>query len=145
MNLTAEMDEVTLELYNQDWFYYVNNILSYASSLALVILLLLTTITMALDVVYLQTPGAKLLYNKFVENKKGNKLARGAVRMLVSKIAIQSFDEATRRSVPVMWVYMKNSIKHYVLVTVLIVILATGLDTILLIIYKLIRGFLTQL
>ena len=145
MNLTTEMDEVTLQLCNKDWFYYANSALGFISTVALIVLLLLTTLTMALDIIYLQLPGAKLLYTEFLENKKGNKFARGAVRLLVSKTAIQSFEEATQKSVPVMWVYMKNSIKHYIFVTILIVILATGLDTILLIVYKLIRGFLAQL
>ena len=143
--LTDRTDEIALQLMNNDWFYYVNNILRYASAIALVILVILTSLSMTFDLVYLVFPMAKQLYDEFVENKEGNKFARAAVRLLVSKTAIQSFEEATEKSIPVMWVYMKRSIVHYITTAVLIVVLATGLDTILLVVYKIIRGMIEQL
>lgn len=139
---SGKFDEISLAMYDSDWFGYANSILSYLSGLALVIVLLLTMITMTMDLIYLQLPTAKQLFDSFIENKKGNALARGAVRLLVSKTAIQSFDESAQTGTPVMWVYMKNSLKHFIFTCIMVVILATGLDTILGLVYNLIRGFL---
>lgn len=145
MQDTLKSDEIIAQLYNRDWFEYANKTLSYISAFALIALLIATTVTTAFDVVYLIVPGFKQFYTDFIENKQGNKLARASVRLLISKVAIQSYDEAMSQGQVVMYVYLKNRISHYVFITIMIVILATGLDTILLVVYRLLRGFLEQL
>lgn len=140
-DIANNQDEVTHALYDREYFGYVSVVLSYLSGIALTCLLIIVPIMMIVDVVYLLLPSAKTFYDEWVarHDDAGGRLVK---RLLVSKNAIEAFEDAANANSPVMWCYLKRSIKFYAIVVCVIFILVAGIDVILLFIYKLFGGLI---
>lgn len=138
---TENMDNITHELYTREYLNYLSVTLSYISAILLIAILIIVPLIVVIDVFYLVIPTFKNYYDTNIQGKTDMK-SKIVERLLVSKNAIEAFDDASITNKPVMWHYLLRSIKFYIVVSIVVVILATGLDLILDVILKLISGVL---
>lgn len=144
LSAAGDIDEVTRELYARENLYYLSVTLSYISAVLLIVILTIVPLAMVIDVLYLLIPSFKNYYDTNIKGHTDIK-AKITERLIVSKNAIESFDDASVTNQPVMLCYLKRSIKFYILVAVVVAVLATGLDTILDLMLKLLSGFLNTI
>lgn len=135
-DIANNQDEVTHALYDREYFGYVSVVLSYLNAIALTAILIVVPFMMIVDVIYLIFPEAKVLYDNYVETHNDTK-GRIVQKLLVSKNAIEAFGDAAQTNTSPLWCYIKRSLKFYVIVVAVIVLLTTGLDTVLRFTYKL--------
>lgn len=139
--MNNNMDDVTHALYDREYFGYISVVLSYINAIALTAILIIVPFVMIMDVIYLILPNAKALYDNYVATHN-DRTGRIVQKLLVSKNAIEAFEDAATTNTSPLWCYMKRSIKFYVIVVVAIILLTTGLDTILRFTYKLIGNII---
>lgn len=137
----TEMDAVRQALYDREMFEYVSAILSYVSGIVLTLIVVAVSLMLIVDTIYLIFPNAKYVYDNYKMAQKG-KLGKIVTHFLVSKNAIEAFEDSSVTGQPVMWCYLKRAIKFYIIVVSIVYVLAAGLDIILVVVYKLISGFL---
>lgn len=141
LSAAGEMDEVTHALYDREFFGYVSVVLSYLNTIALAAILIIVPLAMVIDVVYLLVPTAKELYDNYTNTHSDFK-GRIVQKLLVSKNAIEAFEDAAVTNKSPIWCYMIRSMKFYVIVVMTVIVLTTGLDTILRFTYKLFGNLL---
>lgn len=140
-DMNANMNDVAHALYDKEYFGYISAILSYVNAVALIAVLIIVPLVMVTDVIYLLMPDAKALYDKYVA-AHASKVDHIVQKLLVSKNAIEAFEDASITNTSPIWCYMKRSLKFYVIVVIAIILLTTGLDTILRFTYKLIGNII---
>lgn len=141
LSAVENMDEVTHALYDREFFGYVSAVLSYLNAIGLIAILIIVPLMMVLDTLYLTVPALKSTYDTYRE-RCTNLRDRVVQRLLVSKNAIESYEDAAVTNTSPIWCYLKRSIKFYIIVVCAVIILTTGLDTILRFTYKLLGNIL---
>lgn len=142
--LTAVMDNIdeeARELYTGETFEYAAAVLNYASAIAMAIILLLVTLMTIIDLFYINLPWAKQLYDNYSAGEQ-NFVKKVVTHLFVSKNAIESFEQAAVENKSPMVIYLRKSIKFYIIVTIVLTILATGIGTLMKIIVRLLSGLL---
>lgn len=141
LSAAENMDEVTHELYTREYLFYISSVLSYVSAILLILIVIIVPLVMVIDVAYLIVPAFKYYYDTQIKGNSDIK-AKVVEHLIVSKNAIEAYDDSQTTNKPVLFCYMKRSLKFYILVVTVVVLLATGLDTILDLMLRLLSGFL---
>ena len=144
LSAAENMDEVTHELYIREYLSYISAILSYASAILLILIVIIVPLVMTIDVMYLVVPVFKNYYDTQIKGSTDLK-AKVVEHLIVSKNAIEAFDDASITNKPVLFCYMKRSLKFYIIVVIVVALLATGLGTILDFMVKVLGGFLDKI